>query len=135
MNNTKAKPPAMAVIATPAPAPRLASTIASTIQALASSMAPAESANVPSGELESPRSRMMRANIGKAVMAMHAPMNKIACGIGTLAANRPGVCSNHGVSTTASAKGAAMPESETAAALGAFDLKCETLKPSPTMNM
>ena len=59
-------------------APKVASTTASTHQAAASSMAPAASARVPSGVPESPRSEMIRASIGKAVMAIAAPRNKRA---------------------------------------------------------
>ena len=42
-------------------------------------MEPAASASVPSEVLDKPCSKMMRANIGKAVIDMAAPMNSIAC--------------------------------------------------------
>jgi hypothetical protein len=66
------------LIATDGPSPNVASTIASTIHAPASSIAPADSDSDPSGDFESPRSWMIRASIGKAVIAMHAPMNNVA---------------------------------------------------------
>jgi hypothetical protein len=52
--------------------------MASTHHEAASSNAPAVSDSVPSEELASPRSLMMRASMGKAVSAMQAPMNSVA---------------------------------------------------------
>ena len=82
--------PPMASIATPGPAPKVASTMASTHHEQASSNAPAVSDSVPSEVLARPRSLMMRASIGKAVSAMQAPMNSVALACEMPAANRPG---------------------------------------------
>ena len=105
------------VRATPAPPPKVASTIASTHQEAASSNAPAVSDSVPSDVLARPRSLMIRASIGKAVSAMQAPRNSVALRGLMPAANRPGTVSSNGVSATASTNGATMPASDTLDAL------------------
>lgn len=56
----------------------VANTIARTVHAPAWSIAPADEDNASSGDFEGPRSWMIRASIGKAVMEIHAPMNKVA---------------------------------------------------------
>ena len=71
---------------------KLANTTASTHHAAISSMLPAANARVPSEVLVKPCSKMMRASIGKAVMAMAAPMNSTASRLEVLAANRAGSC-------------------------------------------
>ena len=109
--------PPTAVTAMPAPAPKLARTMARMIQAPASPMAPADRDRVPSGVPDSPRSWMMRASMGKAVMEMAAPMNNMAWARVARSLNRPGVLSSHGVISTDSRNGAAVPAKDTAAAL------------------
>src|SRR3546814_16778665 len=76
MNSAKPSPPTIAINATPGPPPKVASTIASTHHDTASSNAPAVSESVQSAVSARPRSLMMRASIGTAVSAKHAPMNK-----------------------------------------------------------
>ena len=122
-------------MATPGPSPKLASTIAINIQAAASSIAPAESDRVPIGVPDSPRSWMIRASMGKAVIAMAAPMNSVASNCVTSAVNRPDIPRSQGAMATATRKGAAIPASETAAAPLALAPKPSRSNPSPTMNM
>lgn len=78
---------------------------------------------------------MMRASIGKAVIEMAAPMNKVASNAVTVGANRPSIVISHGARRTAARKGAAIPEMETAAALLPWMRKWLRSKPSPTRNM
>ena len=125
----------MASTATPAPAPKVASTMASTHQEAASSKAPAVRESVPRAELDSPRSLMIRASMGKAVSAMQAPMNRVALAWLMPSANRPGTVSSQGVIRMAIRNGAAMPEKDTAMALLALDLKRSARNVVPTMNM
>ena len=122
MKAANAAPPQIALTATMAPPPKLARTIASTHQAPASSMAPADRDSEPIGVPLSPRSWMIRASMGKAVMEMAAPMNSMACQVTIPSPNRP-ISISHGVSATATRKGAAIPATETAAALLAAVLK------------
>jgi hypothetical protein len=77
---------------------------------------------------------MIRASIGKAVSAMQAPVNSVALVRPMFAANRPGTSSRNGVMTTAIANGAAMPETETAAA-ARLRAEVRGLNVSPTRNM
>ena len=97
--------------------PKLASTIARMHQAAASSIAPAVSASVPSGVPARPRSWMIRASIGNAVIAMAAPRNRATSRKRALSANNPGTCCSHGASAKASRNGTAMPAHDTAIAL------------------
>ena len=103
--------------------PKLASTTARMHQAAASSTAPAVSARVPSEVPAMPRSWMMRASIGKAVMAMAAPRKSEASSSLALAEKRPGTSCSQGTSRKASAKGTAMPATDTDTALRARLLK------------
>ena len=104
-------PPPIAMIATPGPPPNVASTSASTHHDTASSKAPAVSDRVPSTVSASPRSLMIRASIGKAVSAMHAPMNNVAFACEMPAVDNPGTVSRNGVIATAIRKGATIPAS------------------------
>ncbi len=97
--------------------PKLASTIARMHQAAASSIAPAVSARVPSGVPVSPRSWMMRASIGNAVIAIAAPRNNATSRKRVLSENSPGTCCSQGASANASRNGTAMPAQDTAIAL------------------
>ncbi len=125
----------MASTATPGPAPNVASTMARTHQEHASSKAPAVSDKVPSEVSARPRSLMMRASIGNAVSAMHAPMNSVAF-VGEMpAANRPGTFSSSGVMRKAMKNGAAMPAIDTPTALRALDWKWFSCRVVPTRNM
>ena len=65
---------------------------------------------------------MMRANMGKAVIEMAAPMNSMACQVTIPLPNRPRLKSQ-GAMATATRNGAAMPASDTAAALVAWARK------------
>jgi len=69
---------------------KLANTKASTHHAAISSMLPAAKARVPSEVLVRPCSKMMRASIGKAVMAMAAPINNTASKLVVFSANNCG---------------------------------------------
>ena len=60
---------------------------------------------------------MMRANIGKAVMAMAAPRNSEACSNCAFSEYNPGMVISQGASRNASANGTTMPASETDIAL------------------
>ncbi len=66
---------------------------------------------------------MIRASIGNAVSAMHAPMNRVALARSMPGANRPGTVNRKGVISTANRNGAAIPAPDTIAALRALDLK------------
>ena len=78
---------------------------------------------------------MIRASIGKAVIAIAAPMNSVASNCVTVGVNNPPWFSSQGAIATATAKGAAMPASETAAAPRAPLRNSPRSKPSPTRNM
>ena len=78
---------------------------------------------------------MMRANIGNAVSAMQAPMNKVALDCEIPGVNRPGTVSSHGVSHIAIKNGAAIPANDTLIALVALDLKWSSCNVVPTKNM
>lgn len=60
---------------------------------------------------------MMRASIGKAVMAMAAPRNSEASISLAFSENRPCTLINHGHSANANANGTAMPANDTLMAL------------------
>jgi hypothetical protein len=113
----------MARPATPGPPPNVATTTASTHHDTASSNAPAVRDSVPSEVFCRPRSLIMRASIGKAVRAMHAPMNRVAAPGVIEGENSPGTFSRNGVMIAAMANGAAMPANETLIALLALALK------------
>ncbi len=135
MNSAKLSPPIIAINATPGPPPKVASTIASTHHDTASSNAPAVSVSVPSAVFARPRSLMMRASIGKAVSAMHAPMNKVALPWLSPSVKSPGTSSRNGVINAANRKGATMPAADTPIALFAFDWKWSRRSVVPTRNM
>ena len=78
---------------------------------------------------------MIRASMGKAVIAIAAPMNSVASNCVTSPVNRPGMPSSHGAIATATRNGAAMPARDTAAAPFALAPKPSRSNPSPTMNM
>ncbi len=78
---------------------------------------------------------MIRASIGKAVSAMHAPRNSVALPCPSPSANNPGISSRKGVISAASRKGTRMPTAETPAALFAFDWKWSSRSVMPTRNM
>ena len=112
-----------------------ASTTASTVQAITSSMEPAANASVPSEVRASPCSKMMRASIGKAVIAMAAPMKSMACVGVVLAENSvvsPEICQ---AIAMPSAKGAAMPASDTATALRRRERMSSKSNSTPIRNM
>ena len=117
------------------PAPKLASTTASTHQAIASPIAAADSDSVPISDSLRPRSWMMRASTGNAVMAMAAPRNSVALNCETFAENSPGTLRRYGVPAMATRNGTTMPEIDTATALGAFARKSSLRNSSPTRNM
>ena len=73
---------------------------------------------------------MIRANTGNAVMAMAAPRNSVASNRETPATNSSGTVISHGVAIIATRKGTTVPDTDTATALGAFDLK-SSLRSSP----
>ena len=77
----------------------------------------------------------MRANIGNAVSAMQAPMNKVALDCEIPGVNRPGTVSSHGVSHIAIKNGTTMPANDTLIALFALDLKWSSCNVVPTKNM
>ena len=110
------EPPPMASSAVDAVALRLARTMARIAQADASSMAPAASASVPSDEPARPRSRMMRASMGNAVIDIAAPMNNMPSALDTSGAKRSKRCPNTAARRPPSTKGAAMPAIDTATA-------------------
>lgn len=83
----------------------------------ASSNAPAVNAKVPKGLVARPRSWMMRASIGKAVIAIAAPRNSDASISLAFSENRPSTLINHGHMANASRNGTAMPASDTLIAL------------------
>jgi hypothetical protein len=78
---------------------------------------------------------MIRASIGNAVSAMHAPMNSVALNWLMPSANRPGTPSNDGVIKNAMINGAAIPATETPTALRALVLKWSRRSVAPTRNM
>jgi hypothetical protein len=114
---------------------KLATTTARTHQAAASSMHPAASASVPSAVPVSPRSWMIRASIGNAVMARAAPRNSAACHAVVRSEKRPGIRTSQRARAAPSAKGATIPDSETASALRARRRKRSVWNPTPTKNM
>src|SRR6187397_2859577 len=133
-NADSTMPPTIASQAMPAPAPRLASTTATTHHATASPMAAADKACVAMMVPDSPRSWMMRASTGKAVMAIAAPRNSVALKVDTPTVNSP-VLISQGVTKMATMKGTTMPDTEIASAPFAFDLKSSLRKSMPTRNM
>ncbi len=78
---------------------------------------------------------MMRASTGNAVMAMAAPRNIVALKRETPDANSSGTLMSQGVARIATMNGTTMPDTETATAPLAFDLKSSLRKSRPTRNM
>ena len=118
-----------------APPPKLASTTASTHQATASSMQPAARASVPSAVPVSPRSWMMRASIGNAVIDIAAPRKSIASAVVTRSEKRPGMRVKAIARPEPSANGSSMPDSDTLSALRSRLRKSSVLNSTPTRNM
>lgn len=100
-----------------------------------SSKAPALRASVPSDEPARPRSWMIRASIGKAVMAMAAPRNIEASDSLAVGAKSPGTVCSQGPSAKASTKGTSTPAIETDTALRARLRKWSARNSVPTRNM
>ena len=115
--------------------PKLASTTARMHQAAASSTAPAVSARVPSGVPAMPRSWMIRASMGKAVMEMAAPRNSPASLNRDWPAKRAGRCISHGAIAKARPNGTAMPATEISSALRYCVRKWSLRNSVPTRNM
>ena len=115
--------------------PRLASTSASTPQAAASSIAPAAIASAPTVVPVNPRSKMMRASIGKAVIAIAAPMKGIAWIPVTPATKNPPRSKSSQARPHPSTKGTKIPEAEIASALRSRVRTRSTRNSSPTVNM
>ncbi|OBI02798.1 hypothetical protein A5679_17540 [Mycobacterium scrofulaceum] len=128
-------PPTIAVAAV-AGVPRwMASTTARMHQESASSIAPQISASVPSAVPDRRRSKMMRASIGNAVVAIDAPKNIIAKPSETPFPNSTPLFSRGRAIRAPSASGVRMPAADTAAAVPARCLIRLTSKLSPTRNM
>ena len=91
---------------------KLLSAHARMTQAAASSTAPAVSANVPTVVPAMPRSEMMRASTGKAVIDIAAPRNSAACTGVTRSVKNPPRPSISRASAAPSPKGTAIPAAD-----------------------
>lgn len=128
-------PPTIAVAAVLGSPRWMASTTARMHQERASSIAPQIRASVPSGVPDSRCSKMIRASIGNAVVAIDAPKNIIAKGSETPFPNKIPLFSSGKATIAPSASGVRIPAADTAAAVPARCLISLTSKPSPTRNM
>jgi len=98
-------------------------------------MAPAASAIVPIAVPVRPRSWMIRAITGKAVIASEAPRNNPACGADIDSLKKPPAWWSSTPAPTPSANGARMPVSDTAAACRSDRLSSAASNSRPTVNM
>ena len=78
---------------------------------------------------------MIRASMGKAVMAMAAPMKSVASSWLVFSAKSPGIFISHGASKAPRAKGTAIPAMETDAALRSLPRNRSIRNSAPTRNM
>ncbi len=115
---------------------KLPRTTASRHHAAASSNAPAAKASVPSDVPANPRSTMMRASIGNAVMHIDAPRNSTASHVLTPSVkNNPLRPAIHAPSNPPSRNGAAIPAIDTLAAARARPRNRSDRNSTPTRNM
>ena len=98
-------------------------------------MEPAASASVPTTVPVRPRSKMIRASMGNAVIDIAAPMNGTACAAVTLAAKKPPRCNSNHASPHPSANGASIPEAEIASADRRRECTRSIRNSNPTVNM
>ena len=78
---------------------------------------------------------MMRASMGKAVMDMAAPRNRMASNCVALSEKRPGTPISQRARPEPNAKGASMPDTLTTTALRTRLAKRSRLNSTPTRNM
>ena len=115
---------------------KLPSTTASRHHAAASSNAPAANASVPSDVPASPRSTMIRASMGNAVMHIEAPRYNTASHVFTPSVkNCPLRPTIHAPSNPPRANGAAIPAIDTLAAARARPRNKSERNSTPTRNM
>lgn len=112
--------------------PKLANNNAIRHQAATLSMAPAASTKVPSLVLARPCSWMTLVSIGKAVIEINAPRNKVACTKLKLLANKRPYSSNQLDKSLAMIKGTKIPDAEIARALRVRLWNIELSNSSPT---
>ncbi len=135
VTSANSTPPPMAIRAMLQSDWKLASTTANTHQAATSSSEPAAKASVPIEVLLRPCSKMMRASIGKAVIDMAAPMNRMASRLDVFSANSCGSSAMKYAKVPPSRKGAMMPAAEMLAALFRRLRIISTSNSTPIRNM
>ena len=113
----------------------VATTVANSTQAHASSTAAQDNAIVPNRVFSSPESQIIHANIGNAVMATAAATNRPPCQCTTLSVKYPPRLTMHHPTTPPSTRGTPMPAAEVTPACLTCAPRMSSLNDAPTRNM